>query len=105
MGEKRQPRLSLQALRVLALLAERPQQGLAGAEIRRSTGIASGTLYPILARLEAAGWLQSRWEQVDPSEVGRPRRRFYSLTAVGAREVARTFQEQLAFRPGRLAWA
>ena len=39
----------------------------------------SGTLYPLLARLEAAGWFTSEWEDVDPSEVGRPRRRLYKL--------------------------
>ncbi|MGW7534075.1 PadR family transcriptional regulator [Amycolatopsis sp. NPDC054798] len=50
-----------------------------GLELCAAAGLPSGTIHPILARLEKAGWLRSRWEQVDPSERGRPRRRYYSL--------------------------
>ncbi len=45
---------------------------------------ATGTIYPILARLEAAGWVVSDWEAIDPAEEGRPRRRLYYLTGAGA---------------------
>jgi DNA-binding PadR family transcriptional regulator len=41
----------------------------------------------MLARLEAAGWLSSEWEAIDPREAGRPRRRFYRLTASGQHNV------------------
>jgi PadR family transcriptional regulator len=34
-------------------------------------------VHPILARLERAGWLSSRWEAVNPHREGRPRRRYY----------------------------
>lgn len=78
-------RLSERGLRVLRLLVERPSERRSGAEIAKATGIGSGTLYPLLARLEAAGWLKSHWENVKPSEVGRPRRQLYRLTAVGQR--------------------
>lgn len=54
-----------------------------GAKIARATQIASGTLYPMLVRLEAAGWLISEWEATDPRVLGRPRRRFYKLTKLG----------------------
>lgn len=54
-----------------------------GAEIGAAAGLASGTIHPILARLEGTGWLTSRWEQVDPSAAGRPARRYYRLTADG----------------------
>ena len=43
----------------------------------------SGTLYPILARLESAKWLESRWEELDPSMAGRPRKRLYHITGLG----------------------
>jgi DNA-binding PadR family transcriptional regulator len=46
-------------------------------------GVSSGTLYPLLARFERAGWLRGKWEVVDPAEVGRPRRRYYTLAGVG----------------------
>jgi len=60
-----------------------------GLEICAAAELPSGTIHPILARLEQAGWLESRWEDVDPSEKGRPRRRYYQLTSDGA-ELART---------------
>jgi PadR family transcriptional regulator PadR len=56
---------------------------LAGADLLSSTDLASGRLYPILMRLEEAGWLKSRWEKADPALVGRPRRRLYRITSTG----------------------
>lgn len=85
-------RLSERGLRVLRHLLERPRDPCAGAEIARATGVTSGTLYPLLQRLESAGWLGSEWEDIDPREAGRPRMRFYKLTAVGRRQA----QEKLA---------
>ena len=65
-----------------------PRDELSGAEIGRFAKLASGTLYPILLRLEEAGWLASRWEVEDPRELRRPRRRFYRVTGVGARKAS-----------------
>jgi hypothetical protein len=31
----------------------------------QATGLASGTLYPLLVRLERAGWVAARWEDID----------------------------------------
>lgn len=76
-------RLTQPALKVLRLLLDAPPVARSGAEIGRATRIASGTLYPMLVRLEAAGWLSSEWEEVNPREEGRPRRRFYKLTPFG----------------------
>lgn len=66
-----------------ALLAD-PARELYGVEIGDDAGLPSGTVHPILARLEAAGWVESRWEDVDPSAAGRPARRYYRVTADGA---------------------
>src|SRR3954467_2473554 len=65
-----------------ALLAD-PQRELYGLEIGEAAGLRSGTIHPILARLEGYGWLSSRWEDIDASAEGRPPRRYYSLTADG----------------------
>jgi DNA-binding PadR family transcriptional regulator len=35
-------------------------------------------------RLEHAGWVASRWEDVDQHVAGRPRRRYYRFTPDGA---------------------
>jgi PadR family transcriptional regulator PadR len=86
-------RLSQSTLKVLRLFLEKPQQGHSGAEISKMTGIGAGTLYPMLARLEGAGWATSEWEMTNPTETGRPRRRFYKLTAVGQRRANAALME------------
>jgi DNA-binding PadR family transcriptional regulator len=103
MAEK-DPRLSHQTLRVLRLLSEHPRDTLAGSDILKTTGMLSGTLYPILMRLERAGWLESRWEELNPSDVGRPRKRFYSLTPNGLNKTNEALA-QLGLRDGRPAWS
>jgi len=70
-------------LAVLRLLLERQCEPLCGADFMNDAGLFSGTLYPLLDRLEQRGVLKSHWEEVDPSEIGRPRRKFYLLTGVG----------------------
>jgi PadR family transcriptional regulator PadR len=88
-----QPRMTTQTLKVLGALMSRTQDEISGAEIARSTKLASGTLYPILLRLEEAGWVESRWETEAPQELGRPRRRFYQVTGVGLRKARSAFRE------------
>jgi DNA-binding MarR family transcriptional regulator len=79
----REPRLTLQGMKVLQAFVDNHDADTAGADIQRLTGLSSGTLYPILFRFEQAGWLSSKWEQVDPSKVGRPRRRLYRILSTG----------------------
>jgi PadR family transcriptional regulator, regulatory protein PadR len=97
-------RLSQAGLKVLKAFIERPADELSGAEITRCTGTTSGTLYPMLARLEGVGWLSSRWEEVDPTKAGRPKRRLYKLTAFGQRQ-AREALSGLQLGTGAQAWA
>lgn len=78
------PRITLQVRLVLELLLAEPEHERFGLEIVDGTGLPPGTIYPILARLEHLGWLDSRWEEIDPREAGRPRRRYYRLTDAGA---------------------
>ena len=104
MNEERAPRLSFQTLQVLQAFLEQPRRELAGADIRALTRLASGTLYPILARLEEAGWLESEWEKLEPSNAGRPRRRYYRITALGARRASEAFA-QIEVRREGVAWA
>jgi DNA-binding PadR family transcriptional regulator len=69
---------------VLEALLDDPRAERYGLEIGEAAGLRSGTVHPILARLEAYGWLASRWEDIDASAEGRPARRYYKLTADGA---------------------
>jgi DNA-binding PadR family transcriptional regulator len=55
-----------------------------GLEIANAAELKSGTIYPILARLERAGWVVSEWEQIDPVAEGRRPRRYYRLSQAGA---------------------
>ncbi|MEZ5787873.1 MAG: helix-turn-helix transcriptional regulator [Xanthobacteraceae bacterium] len=96
-------RLTQPTLKVLRFLLEKPREGRSGAEMSKATKVGSGTLYPMLARLESAGWLTSEWEVIDPSEAGRPRRRFYKLTAVGQNN-ARAALADLQMAMGECAW-
>jgi PadR family transcriptional regulator PadR len=78
-----EPQVTRQTFEVLSALMASSAEGLSGAQIGRVTKLASGTLYPILMRLEQAGWLESQWETEDPHILGRPRRRFYRVTGLG----------------------
>jgi PadR family transcriptional regulator len=78
------PRMTMTTQLVLSALLEQPARELYGLEICAKAGLPSGTIHPILARLEQAEWLESRWEDTDPREEGRPRRRYYRLSPDGA---------------------
>jgi PadR family transcriptional regulator PadR len=57
-----------------------------GLLIIKSSGKPAGSVYPILERLESAGWVTSSWED-DAARSG-PRRRYYELTPGGASAAA-----------------
>ncbi|GAA0485423.1 hypothetical protein Ade02nite_08920 [Paractinoplanes deccanensis] len=81
--------MTLQTQMVLRALLEDPTHERYGLELSTASGLPSGTIHPILARLEKLGWLESHWEDIDPAREGRPRRRYYRLSPDGA-EHART---------------
>ncbi len=85
-GKKRAgPRMTIPTQLVLRALLAEPTQEMYGLQICEQAGLPSGTIHPILARLEHEhGWLTSRWEDIRPQDEGRPRRRYYRLTEDGA---------------------
>jgi PadR family transcriptional regulator, regulatory protein PadR len=95
-------RLTLNVARVLRVLLEDPTAKHYGLEIGKAAGLAGGSLYPLLLRLEQAGVLASDWENIDPSEAGRPRRRLYWLTTGGAEYARRALRDaQQSVTPAR----
>ncbi len=98
------PRMTLTTQLVLRALLADPTQEMYGLEICAAAELPSGTIHPILARLERIGWLESRWEDVDPREAGRPRRRFYRLSGDGvtAAQIALNRAEASATKLARL---
>jgi PadR family transcriptional regulator, regulatory protein PadR len=103
MSKNNEPRVSAKGLKVLHAFVEAGKSELSGADIAERTGILSGTLYPILIRFKAAGWLNDRWENDDPVELGRPKRRYYRLTAPGQRAYRRNLPNVAP--KGSPAWA
>jgi PadR family transcriptional regulator, regulatory protein PadR len=63
-----------------------------GLDLCQRAGLLTGTVYPLLQRLEDQQWLESRREDIDPSRTGRPARRLYRLTSLGAREARREIE-------------
>lgn len=81
------------------MLAE-PEAEHYGLALMKASGLASGTLYPILQRLQDAGWIDSAWEQIDPVAEGRPARRYYRLTAEGVAQGRQSLAELHATTSG-----
>jgi PadR family transcriptional regulator PadR len=88
------PHMTLTTLLILGRLTTAPGGELYGLQIVNMTGLRSGTVYPILARLEERGLVESRREMIDPKTEGRPRRRFYQLTPAGT-ELARAYADRI----------
>lgn len=80
-----QLRLTRTTRAVLKALLDGFEDDLWGLRIGKLTQLPSGTVYPLLTRLEDLGWVETRWEDVgDGAERSTgPRRRFYRLTPDG----------------------
>ena len=76
-------KLSVTAVSVLQAIASGFEYGF---DIIDHTGLPSGTVYPALSRLERDGLARSSWEDDGRAHrEGRPARRYYRITAPGAR--------------------
>jgi len=87
----RTPNSSPQTESVLQALIASGDAWRHGYDMSRETGLKSGTLYPILMRLERQGWLEAAWE--DEPAPGRPRRHLYRLTALGRAQAAAVLRD------------
>jgi PadR family transcriptional regulator PadR len=85
--------MTTQTLKVLRNFLDDPGHQLSGAQICKVTGMSSGTVYPILIRLEEQGILHSKWEEGNPELLGRPRRRFYRISETGLLAVGAALEE------------
>lgn len=94
MGEARDlPALSWNAALVLQAMAQGSGYGF---EIMGVTGLASGSVYPLLRRLESTGLVRSSWEdEAGAHAEGRPARRYYEPTEEGLAALA-TARERIA---------
>jgi DNA-binding PadR family transcriptional regulator len=78
----------------MALILQAAENGYRyGFDIMTITGLASGTVYPALRRLEAAGFLASKWERpAVAQQEQRPLRKYYEVTKTGRTALAEARQ-------------
>lgn len=75
--------LSLSGTAILQAVAHNYHYGF---DIMDVTGLPSGTVYPALRRLEAAGLVTAKWEDEQAArQEQRPARRYYKMTGAGQR--------------------
>jgi len=76
-------------LLILSLVEARPRHGYEISKLieqrsERALRFHAASLYPLLYRLEKRGWISGRWVE----QAGQRRRRYYRLTAQGAKVLA-----------------
>ena|SRR5687767_5146127 len=99
MGERDLKKGSAEML-ILSLVEARARHGYEISKLiaARSDGVVKfnvASLYPLLYKLEARGWLQGKWVE----KAGQRRRRYYKLTGDGRKVLARqrsTWEEFVA---------
>ena len=69
----------------MALILQALENGYRyGFEVMTITGLASGTVYPALRRLEDAALIKSKWEKQSVAQAEqRPARKYYEVTKAG----------------------
>jgi DNA-binding PadR family transcriptional regulator len=93
-------RLTRPTLEVIkVLLASTPESPAWGLKICEEADLGSGTVYPILDRLEQNGWIVS-FKESEP-HPGRPPRRYYELTGAGRAQAVETLAARQARRNRR----
>jgi PadR family transcriptional regulator PadR len=68
-----------------------------GLEVCRRLALMPGTVYPILQRMELAGWVTSQWEAPEEKTSG-PRRRIYAVTPEGRLELTEYLETKPSVR-------
>jgi len=96
---------SIQTRQVLQALLDAPGDETYGFELVKVTGLPSGSVYPILRRLEEEKIITAREEVIDPN-ARRPRYRIFYRLTVNGRRVAReaTREKSTALRNLNPGW-
>jgi PadR family transcriptional regulator PadR len=90
--------LSPATVAVLQAIAQGVSHGF---DIMDAAGLPSGTVYPILGRLERAGLVRSRWESPAVAQrEKRPTRRYYEIAASGVQALASSVEHYRAIGRG-----
>jgi len=81
---------------ILAILEQNPAHGFDVVKRLEERGegvlqLREGTIYPVLYRMEAAGLIRAKWDDSKADRPG-PRRKVYSLSRKGHRQLAKERQ-------------
>jgi len=101
-----QPLLTHTSAAVAAIFLENTRLERYGLELVNGAGSTKGTIYPLLIEWERRGWLASRWEndgELAKREEPGSRRRYYSITDAGTRELTHYLARWEERRKGRRA--
>jgi PadR family transcriptional regulator PadR len=71
-----------------------------GYDLMKAARLPSGTLYPMLARLQEQGLVTSQWEPQPDDAGGRPPRKYYQLTGEGVRVARLELAQAAGAAPG-----
>lgn len=82
--------LTFASLKVLKCLLQ--SNKICGADIVRSTGLPTGTVYPILRRFRTLRLTVAHWE-IQTTPIVMPRRRFYRLSEKGRKLAEEALEE------------
>jgi DNA-binding PadR family transcriptional regulator len=89
--------------RVLRAFLTDPAAPRYGYDLMKASGLPSGTLYPMLTRLQGQGLVSSAWEPPGGDGGGRPARRYYWLTDEGIETARQELARAASARPRRTA--
>ena len=92
-------RITVQFLKVISIFISNPWSEYSGADICRRAKLKSGTVYPMLIKMEVNGWLSSELEKIDPKKEGRPKKRLYKITHRGLIEGQKILAEHFPSVP------
>jgi hypothetical protein len=85
MMDRNRSQPDLEDLKVMGIMLEDAMAWHYGLFLSDRAGVSDGTVYPALARLEADGWVESKWDESGSKGEDHPRRRLYKLTGLGQR--------------------
>jgi PadR family transcriptional regulator PadR len=96
MARKRLPSKQMRIL--LDALSAQRQAWRHGYDLRKETGLSTGTLYPLLMRMTDQGLVEAEWRA--PAQPGRPARHVYRLTVAGFALAVEESGRWASARPG-----
>jgi PadR family transcriptional regulator, regulatory protein PadR len=89
-------------IRLLSVFHNHLDRQFYGLQLAEELRISYGSVLPILMRFEEAGWLETDWENIDPSVAGRPKRKYYHLSNEGKAKAKELVQTEIRFLRGEV---